>query len=166
MTVWRPSQSSEQILHHQSFKSLHTPQAPLRSATTPMQCTLHFENLRKLCGKLPDFFLLRQRRVRKVAETGGNWRKVAESRGNSRKVAESHGNLRKVAEIRGNGRKAVAQQLALRDAYGSLHRHTLLLHKWFFTFVEGCAVLALGNLASSSVTRLPPRDVTALETTD
>ena len=128
-----------------------------------MQCTLHFENLRKvaenlrkLCGKLPDFLLLRQQSVRKVAESGGKWRKVAESGGDSRKVAE----------IRGNGRKEVAQQLALRDAHGSLHKHTLLLHKWFFTFVEGCPVLALGNLASSSVTRLPPRDVTALETTD
>ena len=59
------------------------------------------EILRKLCGKLPDILVLCQRRVRKVAESGGNWRKVAESGGKWRKVAESGGKWRKVAEIGG-----------------------------------------------------------------
>ena len=52
----------------------------------------------EIVRKIAGFFLLRQRRVRKVAETGGKWRKVAEIRGKSRKVAEirgkrSHNNL-------------------------------------------------------------------------
>ena len=63
----------------------------------------------------------------KGAESRGNWRKVAESRGKSRKFAEFaeiRVKLQKFAESRGNLRKEVAQQLALRDAHGSLHRHT------------------------------------------
>ena len=84
---------------------------PLCTASSTAQCdhahAVHTalrefaEIVRKLCGKLPDILLLRQRRVRKVAEIGGNWRKLAESGGKWRKVAESGGNSRKVAEIGG-----------------------------------------------------------------
>ena len=114
------------------------------------------KSCRKLCGKLQDIFYC-------SSEGCGKLRKLAESRGKSRKFAKFAESRGKSRESRGNWWKAVAQQLALRDAHGSLHRHTLLLHKWFLIFVEGCAVLGLGKFASSSVTRLPPGDVTALE---
>ena len=46
----------------------------------------------------------------------------------------------------------------------SAQTHPVLHKCFFFIFVEGCAVLGLSKLASSSITRLPPRDVTALGT--
>ena len=90
-------------------------------------------------SQMPKTFLLHQRRAQKVAEI-------------SRKSRKLSGISRQFAEIRGksqNQQKVIAQQLALRDAHGNLHRHTLLLHQWFFTSVEGCPVLRLGKLAST-----------------
>ena len=115
------SSGALQLLHHK-----------LHCAVQPRPCSAHCTSRicgksRKICGKSPDIFLLRQRRMRKVAEIGGKSRKVAEK---SRKFAESRGKSRKFAERRGNWWKEVAQELALRDAHGSLHRHTVLLHKW------------------------------------
>ena len=55
-----------------------------------------------------------------------------------------------ICAISQNWRKEVAQQLVLRDSHGNLHRHTLLLHKWVFSFLSK-AVLYLGSASSQVV---------------
>ena len=73
--------------------------------------------------------------------------------------------VRKITEIGGKSRKEVAHQLALRNRHSYLHRHTLLLDKWFLLFVADCVVLGFRTLANTSVACLPPCVMTALETT-
>ena len=99
--------SLEQEPHLQLVGCNWAPRAALHSAITHTQCTLHYENMRRL-QKFAEicwifFYCVSQgcrksQNGRKIVANRGKSRKFAESRRKSTKVAEIHKNLWKVAE--------------------------------------------------------------------